>query len=60
MSALDFIDAHCTLLVADAARTAASQSRMVTLRCRPEVAKGFARVGLAGLPGIRLVAAGDR
>jgi anti-anti-sigma regulatory factor len=60
MSALDFIDAHCTLLIADAARTAASQSRMVTLRCQPEIAKGFSRIGLAGLPGIRLVADGDR
>jgi anti-anti-sigma regulatory factor len=59
MSALAFIDAHSTLLIADAARTAASQSRMVTLRCQPEVAKGFARIGLAGLPGIRLAAAGD-
>jgi anti-anti-sigma regulatory factor len=60
LSALDFIDAHCTLLIADAARAAASQSRMVTLRCRPEIAKGFSRIGLAGLPGIRLVADGDR
>jgi hypothetical protein len=33
---------------------------VVTLQCQPEVAKGFARIGLAGLPGIRLVAAGDR
>jgi len=60
MSALDFIDAHCTLLIAEAARTAASQSRLVTLRCPPEIAKGFSRIGLAGLPGIRLVTAGDR
>jgi anti-anti-sigma regulatory factor len=60
MSPLTFIDAHCTRLIADAARTAASQSRAVTLRCRPEVAKGFARIGLSGLPGIRLVAADDR
>ena len=60
MSALDFIDAHCTLLIAEAARTAASQSRLVTLRCPPEIAKGFSMIGLAGLPGIRLVTAGDR
>jgi hypothetical protein len=33
---------------------------MVTLRCWPEIAKGFSRIGLAGLPGIRLVADGDR
>ena len=32
----------------------------VTLRCLPEVAAGFARIGLAASPGIRLVAAGDR
>jgi anti-anti-sigma regulatory factor len=60
MSALAFIDARCTLLIADAARAAESQSRVVTLRCQPEVAKGFTRMGLAGLPGIRLVADGGR
>jgi anti-anti-sigma regulatory factor len=60
MSALAFIDARCTLLIADAARAAGSQSRVVTLRCQPEVAKGFARIGLSALPGIRLVAAGER
>jgi hypothetical protein len=60
MSALAFTDAHCTLLIADAARAAASQSRVVTLRCPPEVAKGFARIGLAGVDGIRLVAADER
>src|ERR1700743_1394073 len=59
MSALAFIDAHCTLLICDAARSAASQGRLVTLQCLPEAAKGFARIGLAGLPGIRLVAASD-
>jgi anti-anti-sigma regulatory factor len=60
MSALAFTDAHCTLLIADAARAAASQSREVTLRCPPELAKGFARIGLAGVDGIRLVAGDDR
>ncbi len=59
MSALDFVDAHCTLMIADAARTAASLSRTVTLRCPAEVGKGFARIGLAGVPGIRLVTNGD-
>jgi len=38
----------------------ASQSRQVILRCLPEVAAGFARIGLAGVHGIRLVGAGDR
>jgi anti-anti-sigma regulatory factor len=60
MSAMAFVDARCTLMVADAARTMASQSRQVTLRCLPEVAAGFARIGLADVHGIRLVATGDR
>jgi len=59
MSALAFIDARCTMIIADAARTIASLSRKVTLRCPPEIAAGFARIGLAEAPGIRLVA-GDR
>ena len=59
MSALSFVDARCTLMIADAARAAASQSRVVTLQCPPEVGKGFARIGLAGIPGIRLVTNGD-
>ena len=60
MSALAFVDARCTLMIADAARTIASQSRQVILRCLPEVATGFKRIGLADLDGIRLVADGDR
>jgi anti-anti-sigma regulatory factor len=60
MSALAFVDARCTLAIADAARTIASQTRQVILRCLPEVAAGFTRIGLADVPGIRLVAAGDR
>jgi anti-anti-sigma regulatory factor len=60
MSALAFVDARCTVMIADAARTIASQSRQVTLRCLPEVATGFKRIGLADLDGIRLVADGDR
>jgi anti-anti-sigma regulatory factor len=59
MSALVFIDARCTLMIADAVRTMVSQSRQVTLRCLPEVAAGFVRIGLADVPGIRLVANGD-
>jgi anti-anti-sigma regulatory factor len=59
MSALSFADARCTLMIADAARAAASLSSAVTLRCKPEVGKGFARIGLAGIPGIRLVTDGD-
>ena len=58
MTALAFIDAHCTWMIADAARTLAV-SRTVVLRCRPEIAAGFARLGLAEAPGIRLVVSGD-
>ena len=58
MTALAFIDAHCTWLIADAARTLAL-SHPVVLRCRPEVAAGFARLGLAGTDGIRLAVTGD-
>ncbi len=60
MSALAFADARCTLMIADAARTIASQTRQVTLRCLPEVATGFKRTGLADTDGIRLVAGVDR
>jgi anti-anti-sigma regulatory factor len=60
MSALAFVDARCTLMIADAARTIAARSRQVTLRCLPEVAAGFTRIGLAEVNGIRLVADGDR
>jgi anti-anti-sigma regulatory factor len=60
MTSLAFIDAKCTLMIADAARTAASAERLVVLRCSPEVGKGFARLGIEGLPGIRLVTADAR
>jgi anti-anti-sigma regulatory factor len=60
MSALAFVDARCTLMIADAARTMASQPRQVALRCLSEVATGFKRIGLADIDGIRLVADGDR
>ncbi len=60
MTSLAFIDAKCTLMIADAARTAASAERLVVLRCSPEVGKGFARLGIEGLPGIRLVTADGR
>jgi anti-anti-sigma regulatory factor len=60
MSALAFIDARCTLMIADAVRTIASQSRLVTLQCLPEVAAGFARIGLADVHGIRVATAVDR
>jgi anti-anti-sigma regulatory factor len=56
MTALDFIDAECTLLIAEAARSIAA-SRSVRLTCGPEIASGFARLGLADVPRIRLVTA---
>ena len=59
MAALVFIDASCTRMIADAARTLAG-SRTVVLRCLPEVAAGFARLGLEGLPGVKLVTADER
>jgi anti-anti-sigma regulatory factor len=59
MEALAFIDARCTLMIADAARTMAASARMVTLRCPPEVASGFVRLGMAGVPGVRLVTADE-
>jgi anti-anti-sigma regulatory factor len=60
MTAMTFIDARCSLMVADAARTVAAASRRVRLRCLPEVAAGFARLGAAGVPGITLVTDDDR
>jgi anti-anti-sigma regulatory factor len=59
MAALAFADAPCTAMIADAARTMAA-SRAVLLRCQPGVAAGFTRLGLTGLPRVRLVIADDR
>jgi anti-anti-sigma regulatory factor len=56
MADLAFIDAQCTLLIADAARAIAGVRR-VLLHCPPEIAAGFARLGIAGVGGIRLVTA---
>ena len=43
---------HCVRMLAD--------SRTVILQCKPEVAAGFARLGLDGLPGVRLVTSRDQ
>ena len=59
MDALAFADARCTAMIADAARTMAA-SRTVTLRCQPGVGAGFARLGAAGVRGVRLVSADGR
>jgi anti-anti-sigma regulatory factor len=59
MTGLAFADAPSTAMIADAARTM-SASRAVVLRCQPAVAVGLARLGVAGLPRVRLVTADDR
>ena len=59
LSALAFVDAQCMLLIAEAARTITA-ARRLRLDCPPEIAAGFARLGLADVPGIRLVSAGGR
>jgi len=56
MAPLAFIDAHCMMLIADAARAIAA-SRLVVLRCPPEITAGFARLGLDRVEGVRLVRA---
>jgi anti-anti-sigma regulatory factor len=58
MGALAFIDAFCSRMIADTAKMLA-ESRTVTLQCLPEVAAGFARLGVDGLPGVRLVISGE-
>jgi anti-anti-sigma regulatory factor len=58
LGALAFIDAFCARMIADTAKMLA-ESRTVTLQCVPEVAAGFARLGVDGLPGVRLVTAGE-
>jgi hypothetical protein len=59
MAALAFADAPCTAMIADAARTICA-SRQVVLRCQPGIAAGFDRLGVAGLPRVRLVTTDDR
>jgi anti-anti-sigma regulatory factor len=54
LAALAFIDAFCARMIADTAKMLAG-SRTVVLQCLPEVAAGFARLGIEGLPGVRLV-----
>jgi anti-anti-sigma regulatory factor len=59
MAPLAFIDAFCARMIADTA-TMLAESRTVTLQCLPEVAGGFARLGLADVPGVRLVTFSER
>ena len=56
---LVFIDGFCARMIADTARMLA-ESRTVILQCLPEVAAGFARLGLDHLPGVRLVTAQEQ
>lgn len=59
MSALSFADAPSTVMIADAALTAAA-GRLVTVQGRTGVAMGLAGVGIAAMPGIRLVTTGEQ
>jgi anti-anti-sigma regulatory factor len=59
MAALAFIDVFCARMIADTARMLAD-SRTVVLQCSPEDTAGFARLGIEGLPGVRLVTAGEQ
>jgi ABC-type transporter Mla MlaB component len=54
LAGLTFVDARCTLMIADAVRTIAS-GRKVTLQCLPEVAAGFTRLRVTDLPGVWMV-----
>jgi ABC-type transporter Mla MlaB component len=58
LAGLTFIDARCTLMIADAVRTIAV-GRKVTVQCLPEVAAGFTRLRVTDLPGVRLVAVSE-
>ena len=59
MARLAFIDGFCARMIADTAKMLA-ESRTVVLQCLPEVAAGFARLGLDGLPGVKLVTAHEQ
>ncbi len=59
MAPLAFVDAFCARMIADTAKMLAG-SRTVVLQCQPEVAAGFARLGLDQLPGVRLVTFSER
>ena len=59
MGALAFIDGFCARLIADTVKMLAG-SRTVILQCLPEVAAGFARLGLDSVPGVRLVTAREQ
>lgn len=59
MTGLSFIDAACTRMIADAARSLAT-SRTVVLQCPPGITARFAMFGAADLPGVSLVTLGDQ
>jgi len=58
LAGLAFADVRCTAMIADAVRAMAARAT-VALQCRPPVAAGFARLGIDGLPGVRLVPGGQ-
>jgi len=59
LAALAFMDARCAKMIADAAQAMAA-SRPVILRCSPGPAAVFGRLGLTGVPGIRLVTSSEQ
>ncbi len=54
LAALAFMDARCAKMIADAARAMAA-TRPVIIRCPPQIAAMFGRLGLTGVAGVRLV-----
>jgi anti-anti-sigma regulatory factor len=59
MGSLAFIDGFCARMIADTAKMLAG-SRTVVLQCQPEIAAGFARLGVGHLPGVTLVSTSER
>jgi anti-anti-sigma regulatory factor len=58
MADLAFADVRCLMMIADAARTIAA-SHVVVVRCSPEIAAGFVRLGVADVPGVELVTSNE-
>jgi anti-anti-sigma regulatory factor len=58
MAGLAFIDATCARMILDAARGLGG-SRVVVLRCRPQVAARFVLLGAGKIAGVVIVEAAD-
>ena len=59
MAALAFMDAPCSRMIVDAARSIAPE-RSVILQCPPALAGRLALYGASGVPGISLVVADEQ